>query len=433
MTQTLERIPTPTPVVEQPPPRHRVVVVGGGFAGLQAVRKLRRAPVDVTLIDRQNYTLFQPLVYQVATGGLSPAEIAAPLRSVLRRQRNARVVLGDVVGFDLDAKEVVLDQLADFELGARIPYDSMIVAGGSQYSYFGHDEWQADAPELKSLTGALDIRSRILTAFEAAEVEFDPKARQRLLTFVIVGAGPTGVEMAGQIAELAHFTLRRDFRVADTREARVLLVQAGDRVLEQFPESLSRKATRSLEKLGVTALVGHTVVNLEPEAVDIRAPDGGVSHVEARTVIWAAGVTASGLAGALSEAAGLDVDQAGRVTVRALTSRSPATPTSWRSATWYGWRRATARRRHSLASRRSRSSKAGTPRRRSTHAWTAASLGRFTTSTRATSPRSAGRRRSQTSTVCTCRAGSRGPRGCSSTSTTWSGLRTGCWWWCGGR
>ncbi len=271
-------------------------------------------------------------MYQVATGGLSPAEIAAPLRSVLRRQHNAKVVLGDVVGFDLDTKEVVLDQLADFELGARIPYDSMIVAGGSQYSYFGHDEWQADAPELKSLTGALDIRSRILTAFEAAEVEFDSKARRRLLTFIVVGAGPTGVEMAGQIAELAHFTLRRDFRVADMREARVLLVQAGDRVLEQFPESLSRKATRSLEKLGVTPLVGHSVVNLEPEAVDIRAPDGDVGHVEARTVIWAAGVTASGLAGALSERLG-SMSTAGRVTVRS-DLRSPATPTSWRSATW---------------------------------------------------------------------------------------------------
>jgi NADH dehydrogenase len=316
MTQTLERTPTPTSAVEQPPRRHRVVVVGGGFAGLQAVRRLRRAPVDVTLIDRQNYTLFQPLVYQVATGGLSPAEIAAPLRSVLRRQDNAKVVLGDVVGFDLDTKEVVLDQLADFELGGRIPFDSLIVAGGSQYSYFGHDEWQADAPELKSLTGALDIRSRILTAFEAAEVESDSKARRRLLTFIVVGAGPTGVEMAGQIAELAHFTLRRDFRVADMREARVLLVQAGDRVLEQFPESLSRKATRALEKLGVTPLVGHSVVSVEPEAVDIRAPDGEVGHVEARTVIWAAGVTASALAGALADAAGLDVDRAGGVTVR---------------------------------------------------------------------------------------------------------------------
>ena len=181
MTQTLERIPTPTSVVEQPPPRHRVVVVGGGLrrppGGAEATPRAGRRDPD----RPPKLHLFQPLVYQVATGGLSPAEIAAPLRSVLRRQDNAKVVLGDVVGFDLDTKEVVLDQLADFELGGRIPFDSLIVAGGSQYSYFGHDEWQADAPELKSLTGALDIRSRILTAFEAAEVESDSKARRAAL------------------------------------------------------------------------------------------------------------------------------------------------------------------------------------------------------------------------------------------------------------
>ena len=365
MTQTLERTPTPTSAVEQPPRRHRVVVVGGGFAGLQAVRRLRRAPVDVTLIDRQNYTLFQPLVYQVATGGLSPAEIAAPLRSVLRRQDNARVVLGDVVGFDLDTKEVVLDQLADFELGGRIPYDSLIVAGGSQYSYFGHDEWQADAPELKSLTGALDIRSRILTAFEAAEVESDRKARRRLLTFVIVGAGPTGVEMAGQIAELAHFTLRRDFRVADTREARVLLVQAGDRVLEQFPESLSRKATRALEKLGVTPLVGHTVVyrgargRRHPRSRRRREPCRGAD------CDLGGGRDRVALSRAPSQKRPVSTSTAPAASPCALTSRSPVTPTSWRSATWYGWRRATARRRHSRVSRRSRSSRAGTRPRRS--------------------------------------------------------------------
>src|SRR5690242_18574511 len=221
---------------------HRVVVVGGGFGGLQTVRKLRRAPVDVTLVDRQNYTLFQPLVYQVATGALSPAEIAAPLRSIFRRQRNTRVVLANVTALDLDRRELVLDELPNGASAARIGYDTLIVAGGSRYSYFGHDEWQEHAPELKSLAGALDIRSRVLGAFEAAEVETDPDRRRSWLTFVVVGAGPTGVEMAGQIAELAQQALRRDFRSIDTRSARVLLVESLDRILTAFPESLSRKA-----------------------------------------------------------------------------------------------------------------------------------------------------------------------------------------------
>jgi NADH dehydrogenase len=295
--------------------RHRVVVVGGGFAGLQAVRGLRRAPVEVTLVDRQNFTLFQPLVYQVATGALSPAEIAAPLRGVLRRQRNARVVLAEVTGFDLERREVILDRLPNDEEVARLGYDTLVVAGGSRYSYFGHDEWQTHAPELKSLSGALDIRSRILTAFEAAEVETDPERQRSWLTFVVVGAGPTGVEMAGQIAELAHDALRRDFRSADTETARVLLVEAGDRVLPGFPESLSRKAARALEKLGVTPLPGHTVVDVAAGRAAIRDSEGDVEQVEARTLVWAAGVTASGLASELAREAEIDLDRAGRLTV----------------------------------------------------------------------------------------------------------------------
>ena len=199
--------------------RQRVVVVGGGFAGVQAVRGLRRAPVEVTLVDRQNYTLFQPLVYQVATGALSPAEVAMPLRAIFRRQPNARVLLGEVTGFDLERSEVVVDRLPNAEGEARLAYDTLIVAGGSHYSYFGHDEWQRYAPELKSLAGALEIRSRILAAFEAAEVETDPQRRRSWLTFVVVGGGPTGVEIAGQIAELAHDALRRDFRCADTEHS----------------------------------------------------------------------------------------------------------------------------------------------------------------------------------------------------------------------
>jgi NADH dehydrogenase len=294
---------------------HRVVVVGGGFGGLQAVRGLRGAPVDVTLVDRQNYTLFQPLVYQVATGALSPAEIAAPLRVVFRRQRNVRVLLAEATGFDFEQREIVLDQLPNGDQDVKLGYDTLIVAGGSRYSYFGHDEWNADAPELKSLAGALDIRSRILTAFEAAEVETDPELRQAWLTFVVVGAGPTGVEMAGQIAELAHDSLHRDFRAADTQAARVLLVEAADRVLPAFPATLSQKAARQLEQLGVTPLIGHTVVDVRSGSVAIKDRDGAVEEFPARTSVWAAGVTASDLAAKLAAEAGLELDRAGRLTV----------------------------------------------------------------------------------------------------------------------
>ncbi len=265
----------------------------------------------MTLVDRQNFMLFQPLVYQVATGALSPSEIAAPLRAIVNRQRNARVLLAEVVGFDFERREVELDGLPN------LGYDTLVVAGGSRYSYFGHDEWQDDAPELKSLAGALDIRSRILGAFEAAELERDAERRQQWLTFVVVGGGPTGVEMAGQIAELARDTLRRDFRSVDTGTARVLLVEAGDRMLRTFPESLSRKATRALEQLGVTPLLGHTVVGVTSDAVAIRTPDGVVERVPARTAVWAAGVTASELAAKLAREAGLDVDRAGRIDVNA--------------------------------------------------------------------------------------------------------------------
>jgi NADH:ubiquinone reductase (H+-translocating) len=297
--------------------RPRVVVVGGGFGGLQAVRKLRGAAVDVTLVDRQNYHLFQPLVYQVATGALSAAEVAAPLRGVFKRQRNVRVVLAEVSGFDLERRRVVLDRLPNGRRGERLDYDTLVVAGGSRYSYFGHDDWRGRAPELKSLAGALDIRNRILTAFEAAEVEPDEELRRAWLTFVVVGGGPTGVEMAGQIAELARYSLRRDFRAIDTRGARVLLVETAERVLTSFPPSLSHKAEHALEKLGVTPLVEHTVVDVGPVSVAIRSPDGDVEEVGARTVVWAAGVAASPLAAALASADGSQVDRAGRVTVTA--------------------------------------------------------------------------------------------------------------------
>jgi NADH dehydrogenase len=293
---------------------HRVVVVGGGFGGLQAVRGLRRAPVEVTLVDRQNYTLFQPLVYQVATGALSPAEIAPPLRTVLRRQRNARVVLAEVTGLDLERREVLLDGLPSGG-SVRLGYDTLVVAGGSQYSYFGHDGWREHAPELKSLAGALRIRSRILAAFEAAETETDPERRRAWLTFVVVGGGPTGVEIAGQIAELAHDALRRDFRAVDTGTARVLLVEATGRILGTFPEPLSHTATRALGELGVTTLAAHTVVDVGDGFVAVRTPAGGVERIAARTTIWAAGVTASGLAAELARRSGAELDRAGRLTV----------------------------------------------------------------------------------------------------------------------
>jgi NADH dehydrogenase len=294
---------------------HRVVVVGGGFAGLQAVRGLRRAPVEVTLVDRQNYTLFQPLAYQVATGALSPAEIATPLRAALRRQRNARVLLAEVTGFDLDRRDVLLDRLPNGDGAARLGYDTLIVAGGSRYSYFGHEEWRALAPELKSLDGALEIRRHVLAAFEAAEVEPDPELRAAWLTFVVVGGGPTGVEMAGQIAELAHDALRRDFRSADTRRARVLLVEATDRVLPAFDPALSRKAERALMELGVTPLPAHAVVDVAADSVAIGDHDGDVELVKARTTVWAAGVNASSLAAELARETGGEIDHAGRITV----------------------------------------------------------------------------------------------------------------------
>ena len=293
----------------------RVVVVGGGFGGLQAVLRLRRAPVEVTLVDRRNFHLFQPLTYQVATGALSPGEVAYPLRSIFKRDRNVRVVMAEVLDFDLTERKVHLRPVAGIPAPDTISYDTLIVAGGSYYSYFGHDEWSQYATEVKSLESALTTRSRILSAFEAAEVEPDPELRAAWLTFAIVGAGPTGVEMAGQIAELARDTLRRDFRVIDPRAGRILLVEAADRVLTTFPAALSAKAERSLQRLGVTVLTGRTVVEIDAEGVTIAGRSGTPESIRSHTVIWAAGVTASSLALRLSELTGAEHDHAGRVTV----------------------------------------------------------------------------------------------------------------------
>jgi NADH:ubiquinone reductase (H+-translocating) len=294
--------------------RKRVVVVGGGFGGLLVAKGLKGADVDVTLVDRQNYHLFQPLAYQVATGGLSAPEIASPLRRVLRRQRNVRVLLAEATAFDLDARTVQLHRVPD-DGDMRLEYDELVVAGGSAYSYFGHDEWAPFAPELKSLDGALELRSRILGAFEAAELETDEARRRAWLTFVVVGGGPTGVEMAGQIGELARDTLRRDYRIVDTRNARVVLVEATSRVLGTFPESLSRKAVKSLESIGVTVMLDTTVIGVDADSVQLRRADGSEMQVAARTAVWAAGVTASPLARLLADAAGAETDRAGRLAV----------------------------------------------------------------------------------------------------------------------
>jgi NADH:ubiquinone reductase (H+-translocating) len=295
--------------------RHRVVVVGGGFGGINAVKKLTDAPVDITLVDRRNFHLFQPLTYQVATGALSPSEVAYPLRALFRNDRNVRVLLAEVTGFDLDARSVALAPVGGLEAPSTLEYDTLIVAAGSSYSYFGHDEWSEIAAEVKSLESALTVRSRLLAAFERAEMSTSEPERDAELTFVIVGAGPTGVEMAGQIGELARDTLRRDFRSIDPGSARVLLVEAGDRLLPAFPPTLSESSARQLRQLGVTPIVNRTVVGIDHESVTVRASDGRTERIPTRTVIWAAGVSASTLATTLGGLSGAEVDRAGRISV----------------------------------------------------------------------------------------------------------------------
>jgi NADH dehydrogenase len=273
------------------------------------------AQAEVVLVDRHNYHLFQPLSYQVATGSLSPGEIAVPLRQIFRHKPRVRVLMGEVSAFDLERREISVDPAIAGTEGMTLPYDTLLVAGGSSYDYFGHDDWRSLALEVKSLDSALQVRGRILQAFEAAELAAGAETQKGWLTFVVVGAGPTGVEMAGQIAELARDTLPAEFRHSDPRAGRVLLVEMADRVLPAFPPSLSRRAARSLEQLGVKLSLSHTVVDVQPDGVEIRARDGTSSRIGTETVVWAAGVTASPLARALGEASGADVDRAGRVAV----------------------------------------------------------------------------------------------------------------------
>jgi NADH dehydrogenase len=288
-------------------PNHHVVIIGGGFAGLTAARQLRKAPVHVTLVDRRNFHLFQPLLYQVATGGLSPANIASPLRRVLRRAENVQVLLGEAVGFDVQRRQV---KLAD----TTLDYDTLIVGTGVRHQYFGHEEWEKYAPGLKSVEDATEMRRRILTAFEAAERQLDAARRDPWLTFVVIGGGPTGVELAGSLGELSHNTLKHDFRTIDPAAARIILLEAGDRILPTFPPELSAKAVRSLERLGVTVRTGAKVTEVAEHGVTIET--GGQSeHIEAYTVLWGAGVKASPLGAVLAQATGATLDRAGRVIV----------------------------------------------------------------------------------------------------------------------
>ena len=287
----------------------KVVIVGGGFGGLRAAQNLRSDLVDVTLVDRRNHHLFQPLLYQVATGSLSAGEIASPLRGVLSAQKNTRVLLGTVVEVDPESKHVTLQD------GAVLEYDSLIVAAGSQTSYFGHNEWQDWAPGLKSIEEATTIRHKILYAFEVAERISDPEQRRAWLTFVIVGAGPTGVELAGAIAEIARQTLRNDFRSIHPEEAEIILLDGAPRVLMTFPEDLAEKATRSLERLGVRVKCGEMVQHVDKDGLTI-ASNGQADTIAAKTVIWAGGITASPLGKILATRTKAETDKGGRVKVQ---------------------------------------------------------------------------------------------------------------------
>ena len=290
---------------------HRVVIVGGGFGGLNAARQLGGdSRVTVTLVDRRNFHLFQPLLYQVATGAISPGDIAQPLRSILRRNRNTTVLLGEAIGLDAERREVLLSDRGP------IPYDTLVVATGARHSYFGHDDWAPNAPGLKSIDDALEIRRRILIAFEAAEREQNLERRIEWMTFVVVGGGPTGVELAGALGEIANDTLRRDFRSIHSPDARIILVEALDRILPPYPPDRSVSAARQLERLGVEVRTSTRVVGVDDRHVRILA-DGVESVIAARTTLWAAGVQASSFVRAVAAATGAETDRAGRIVVRA--------------------------------------------------------------------------------------------------------------------
>lgn len=290
------------------PDQHRVIILGGGFGGLFAAQKLKRAPVRQKLFDRRNFHLFQPLMYQVATGSLSPGEIAAPLRSVLRKQKNTEVLLGEAADIDPDKNRIRLKDGAEFE------YESLIVATGSQTSYYGNDSWRSFAPSLKSVEEATAIRHKILLAFECAERATNPEEVRAWLTFVIVGAGATGLELAGALAEIANETLRHDFRNIDPSEARILLVEGGPRILPAFPEDLSARAEKLVRKLGVEILKGVKVTRIDDEGVMLERPAGNES-LRARTVLWAGGITSNEFGRKLAERVHAQTDRIGRIPV----------------------------------------------------------------------------------------------------------------------
>jgi NADH:ubiquinone reductase (H+-translocating) len=294
-------------MTKQPPSRHRVVIVGGGFGGLYVAKSLGKAPVDVTLIDKRNFHLFQPLLYQVATGTLSPAQISSPLRSILSRNRNTKVLMEHVIDLDTQRQKVVTPNEC-------IPYDTLIVATGVRHHYFGKEEWQTAAPGLKTIEDALEMRRRIFSAFEAAEKEPDPGKRRAMITFVIVGGGPTGVELAGAIAELAFKTLKDDFRNIDVQQTQVLLLEGLDRVLPPYAADLSAKTAASLQRMGVTILTQTRVTHVDEDGVTVQQGDMA-TRIPAKTVLWAAGVQASPMGKVLAERAGAPLDRAGRVMV----------------------------------------------------------------------------------------------------------------------
>jgi NADH dehydrogenase len=286
---------------------HQVVIVGGGFGGLYTAKALKTANVNVTLIDKRNFHLFQPLLYQVATGTLSPADISAPLRSVFSKSKNTKVLLGEVNDIDPKAQQVILSDEV-------VPYDTLIVATGANHSYFGKENWKKFAPGLKTVEDAIEMRRQIFSAFEAAEKETDPEKRRALLTFVIVGGGPTGVELSGAIAELAYQTLTEDFRSINTSEARILLLQGGDRILPHISPELSKVAAESLQKLGVAVYTNTRVTNIEGNIVTFRQGDE-LTEITSKTILWAAGVQGSPMGKALAESTGVECDRSGRVIV----------------------------------------------------------------------------------------------------------------------
>jgi NADH:ubiquinone reductase (H+-translocating) len=287
--------------------QHKVLIIGGGFGGLSAALKLKRAAVEVTLVDRCNYHLFQPLLYQVATGSLSPANVAGPLRQVLRKQKNTKVLLGEAIHIDAARRRVILSD-------GYLDYDTLIVATGATHQYFGHDEWAEFAPGLKNIDDATAMRGRILLAFEAAEREQNPEKLRAWMTFVIVGAGPTGAELAGALGEIAHDTLVHDFRDIDSTQTRIILVEGADRPLPAYPPRLSEAARKMLTRLGVTVRTGAMVTDIRADGVTIREGDH-TEDIATRTILWAAGVLASPLGRILGEEAGVTLDRAGRVVV----------------------------------------------------------------------------------------------------------------------